>query len=295
MNEGSVMVDEGGFPSASSNEGGEESLEVRDDSVKEGGEAQVTETKPEGEDKKPVLTEKGTKLDPNPQSAVHQQLANARRTIQQYQQVLTNPDYLRRYAKEAGMTLTEAKAEIKEAQKEEAKAFTPDKFNTAEDIANALNQLDGKYNKTVEELRAENARLQAGLTGFTQGERYKQVANTMQNDVTSVREKYPELNPKDPSYDKELEGSIGDLYHKLDFDPKTGGYKGEHSLAEITETVMGAVVRGRKSGSEQAQTDVRVKKAGKVVTSSKSTSKEVTESKDPGTVIAQRISKAIKG
>lgn len=292
MNEGSVMVDEGGLPSASSNES-EETLEVRDESV-EGEGTQETGAKTEGEGE-PKLTEKGTKLDPNPQSAVHQQLANARRTIQQYQQVLTNPEYLRRYAKEAGITLAEAKQEIKDEQKEVAKAFTPDRFNTAEDIANALNELDGKYSKTIEDLKAENARLQEGQAGFSESRRLEQVATTTANDINTVRAKYPELNPKDPSYDKELEGSIGDLYHKLDFDPKTGGYKGEHSLAEITETIMSAVKRGSKKGSEEAQTNVRVKQAGRVVTSSKKSSNDETESKDPGTVIAQRISKAIRG
>ena len=265
--------------------------EVRDEVVNEE-ETQVTENNSE---EKVKLTEKGTKLDPNPQSAVHQQLANAKKTISQYQQVLNNPDTLRKYAKEAGVTLTEAKAEIKEAQVEEAQAFTPEGFNDAADIANAMNKLDGKYSKTVNELKAENTRLREGMTGFNETRRLEQVASTTAKDVNSVRSKYPELNPNKPEYDKELEGSIGDLYHKLDFDQKTGGYKGEHSLAELTDTIMDAVKRGSKKGLEQAQTNVHVKQAGKVITSSKSTSREVTESNDPGTVIAQRIQKAIRG
>jgi hypothetical protein len=292
MNEGSQEIDDGGMPSVTVNDdqSQDETIEVRDEGEDQGGESQETETQNQGEQGKEQFTEKGTRLDPNPLSAAHQELANERRLRQQFQAVLSDPVALRKYAKEAGYSMEEAKAEIKE---EQAKLYTPDRFKTPEDVANALNEMHASNQKTVAELRSENQRLREGFSGFSQSRHIEQVANNMQSDIGTIREKYPELNPKSTEYDPELEKEIGSFYHELDFDPDTGGYKGNFSIASIAERVMRAAGRAKKQGSEQAQTNVRVKQAGKVVTSSKNTSKEVQESRDPGTVIAQRIAKAM--
>lgn len=244
----------------------------------------------EGEDgDETETTDKGTKLDPDPKSAVHQQLANANRRIQQMEQVLGSPELLRKYAKNSGMSLTEAKAEI-EGKKEEVEEFTPDKLKTAEDVAKALNT----QAKEVKALREENKALKDNYQGISSSQRAQQVSNTMRNDVTTVREKYPELDPKNKEFDKDLEGEIGKLFHDLDFDPQTRTYRGNVSLAKLTDRVMKAAGKARKQGSKQAQTDIKVKKAGKVVTTGKGKTGDG-ESDDPGTAIAQRISKAIKG
>lgn len=289
--EGSSEVDNGSLPTQTINDDSNEEIEVRDEGDEGEGESQTQNEDGEEGEGQPKLTEKGTKLDPNPLSAAHQELANERRKLAQYQQVLSNPEMLKRYAAQMGMTLAEAKADIKEEQKQ--LAYTADRFKTPEDLANALNEMDGKYSKTIEELRAENQRLKEGFTGFSQSRQVERVANNMQRDVVSVREKYPELDPKSPEYDPELEKEIADFYEELDLDPATGGYKGQFSLAKIADRVMRASGRAMKKGSQQAQTNVRVKQAGKVVTSSKSPSKEGKESNDPGTVIAQRIAKAM--
>lgn len=288
MNEGSVEIDNGGLPSVTVNDNEvDDQVEVRD----EGEETEVQETETQaGEQGEPQYTEKGTKLDPNPQSAAYQQLANERRLRQQFQQVLDNPEALRKYAAQMGMTLTEAKAEIKDEQK---KLYTPDRFKTPEDVANALNEMAADHQKTVAELRAENQRLKEGFSGFSESRHIEHVAATMTQDIAAVRAKYPELNPNSPDYDPELEREIGEAYHELDADARTGGYKGNHSLAKIADRYMRIAGKGRQRGSQQAQTNVRVKQAGKVVTSSRPVSKESSESKDPGTVIAQRIAKAM--
>jgi hypothetical protein len=283
MNEGSVIEDTGTFPVQDSSE---ESLEVRDEGQPESQNEEDTPTSEGGEEDQ-QFTEKGTKLDPNPLSQAHQLLANERRVRQQYEQVLNSPELLKKYAQQYGMTLTEAKAEIKE----EAKSFTPDRFKTAQDVAEALNEVYGD----VRTLKEENQRLQGELRGLSGSRQVERVANTMKQDIDTIREKYPELNPKSPEFNKDLEREIGSLYQEVDFDPEAGVFRGKVSLAKLTDQVMKAASKAREQGSQKAQTDVKVKQAGRVVTSSKSTSSEVGESKDPSTAIAQRIAKAMKG
>lgn len=278
------MVDEG--QNVSSDESQDDSQELNNQTD----DSQVTDDS-EGEDGEAQYTEKGTKLDPNPQSAVHQELANARRTIQQMEGVLTNPTLLKRYAEQNGMTLAEAKADIKEDQEEQEdliEEFTPDQFQTREDIAKALNTIRSTTSKTVKELKAENQRLREGYKGINSSRELERVANNMQKDITTVREKYPELNPSSPDFDKELEQSIGELYHELDFDPTSQTFRGKVSIAKIADRIMTAAGRAKKQGSRQAQTDVRVKQAGKVNQSKGKSGGTSTQ----GMTIAQKIAKA---
>lgn len=283
--EGSSEIDTGGLPTQTVNDSPQEESE---DEVVEQPETPEEETPKEEGDAE--YTEKGTRLDPNPQSRAYQELANERRQRLQYQQVLENPEALKRYAAQMGLTLAEAKAEIKEEQKA---VYTPDRFKTADDVANALNEMHTNHQKELEAIRAENESLKAGLTGFSQSRQVERIATTLSQDVSSVREKYPELNPKSPDYDPELEKEIGEMYHELDFDERTGGYKGAYSLAKLTDRVMRAAGKARQKGSQDAQTQIKVKQAGRVVTTSKGSNKPAGESTDPGTAIAQRIAKAL--
>jgi hypothetical protein len=294
--EGSTEVDGGNVPYQEVEESNDE-IEVRDDDQGEGeSQTEVTETEGEGEGEggqKPQLTEKGTKLDPNPLSAAHQQLANERKLRAQYEQVLSDPALLKRYAKEAGMTLEEAKAEIKD---EKAKLYTPDRFKSAQDLADVLNELQGNFtqvNQTVAQLKEENQRLRGELTGISGSRQLERVANNMGNDINAIQSAYPQLNPKSPEYDPELEKEIGSFYHELDFDPSTGGYRGQYSLAKITERFMRVRGEGAKRGSQQAQTIVKTRQAGRVVTSSKGGSKDTPTASNPGTSIAQKIAKTL--
>jgi hypothetical protein len=247
-------------------------------------EPEQSEPSKETPEAEPQLTDKGTKLDPNPQSAVHQELANERRKIQQYEKVLSDPDMLKRYAKEAGITLTEAKAEIKE------ELYSADKFKTADDIANALNELKTGFNTKTQTYEEQIKKQEAEIASLRGERTVEKIASTMKSDIDTVREKYPELDPKSPNFNKELEESIGQMYHDLDYDERTGTYKGQVSLARITDSVMKAAGAERKRGSEEAQTNVKERTAGRVVTSSKTTKEDSSENEmSAGAVIAQRM------
>lgn len=293
QNEDTNEVDNGVLPFVSSDNSDEtETIETRDDENQDEGESSSQEG--EGTEGKPALTEKGTKLDPDPLSQAHQLLANERAKIASYEKVLSDPALLRKYAKESGMTLEEAKAEIKEEKKETEKSYSPDRFKTAQDVADALNELAENSNKTVSQLKEQIQSLQGELSGISSTRNLERVTNSMQSDIASVQEKYPQLNPKSPEYDKELEKEIGSFYHELDFDPQTGGYKGKFSIANITDRFMKVRGVGAKEGSARAQTIVKTKVSGQVVTSSKTSSKGASTSSDPGTSIAQKIQNALK-
>src|SRR6185369_9068021 len=59
-------------------------------------------TLPNQEQQKPELTDKGTKLDPDPLSRANQELANERKKIKDYEEVLTNPILLKGYLAQFG-------------------------------------------------------------------------------------------------------------------------------------------------------------------------------------------------
>lgn len=293
--EGSVEIDNGGLPTTTvGGDNQEEVIETRDEGTDgEGDQGQSQDQG--GEGGKPTLTEKGTKLDPDPLTAAHQLLANERQKIASYERVLGDPALLARYAKESGYTLAEAKAELKDEVKETKKLFTPDRFKTADDVATALNEMEERHEKSLQELREENKRLSQGYQGINADRQAERLYTATQNDLSTIRSNYPELNPKDPAYDAELEKEIGDFYVDLDaVDPRdlTKGFKGKISLATITDRVMKAAGKAKQKGSQQAQTDIKMKQSGKVVTSTKGTPSGAGESNDPGTTIAQRIARA---
>jgi hypothetical protein len=288
MSEGSVDIDTGNMPQGQSDTS-DEVEEVGEETSQEETPKEVEESSSEQSKEEVELTEKGTKLDPNPQSAAYQQLANERRLRQQYEQVLRDPGLLKKYAQESGMTLAEAKEEVKED------LYSVDKLKTAEDVANALNEIKTGFTKNLSNLQEENQRLKSELTGLSSSRQFEYVANNMQKDISTVREKYPELNPKSSEFDPELEREIGSFYHELDYDPQLGGYRGNYSIAKITDRIMKAAGRARDKGAKKAQTIVKQKEAGKVVTSSKASSKSESVSTDPATAIAQRIRKITSG
>jgi len=288
MSEGSVDIDTGNMPQGQSDTS-DEVEEVGEETSQEETPKEVEESSSEQSKEEVELTEKGTKLDPNPQSAAYQQLANERRLRQQYEQVLRDPGLLKKYAQESGMTLAEAKEEVKED------LYSVDKLKTAEDVANALNEIKTGFTKNLSNLQEENQRLKSELTGLSSSRQFEYVANNMQKDISTVREKYPELNPKSSEFDPELEREIGSFYHELDYDPQLGGYRGNYSIAKITDRIMKAAGRARDKGAKKAQTIVKQKEAGKIVTSGKASSKSESVSTDPATAIAQRIRKITSG
>jgi hypothetical protein len=297
MTEGSVEVDEGSIPTATPsddvNEKDTEPEEGVDDSSEEEEDDSSDEEGQEGADSGAKRTEKGTKLDSNPKSAVHQQLANAKRYISQMERVLGSPELLRKYAEQNGITLTEAKKELQD-EKDKAddviEEFTPEKLKTAEDVANALNSVRTTANKEIKALKDENQQLRDKLTGVSGDQQAQRIYHNMKDEIVTVQSRYPELNPKSPDFDKELEQEIGSLYEELDFDKKTQSFRGRVSLVKLTDRIMKAAGKAGKTASKKAQTDVIVKQRGKV-TSGKGGKKTSSESTDPSTTIAQRIAK----
>lgn len=254
---------------------------------------QETETENAPEQKGEVkLTDKGTKLDENPLSAAHQQLANAKRDLERYEAFLKNPDAIARYLEQNGYK----KGEATEAKKPEPlMKIDVSKLQTAEDVAEALNNLQTAFLEKLGKSEETTSSLMKQLQGLSEGRRVEQIGSTMTSDVSRIRSEYPELDPKSGEgvYNAELEKDIAELYHSLDFDEKSGGYKGGISLYQISKQVMSAASKAQKRGSEMARTDVKVKNSGKVVTSSNKGSAKTDENADAGLTIASRVSKAL--
>jgi hypothetical protein len=211
------------------------------------------------------------------------------------ERVLGSPELLRKYAEENGITLSEAKKELKD-EKDEAEEvieeFKPDQLKTAGDVAKALNTIRTSATKEIKALKHENQQLRDQLTGVSSTQRDERIYSTMKDEVAAVQSKYSQLNPSSPDFDKELEQEIGSLYEELDYDQKAKKFRGNVSLVKLADRIMKAAGKAGKAASRQAQTDVRVKQRGKVTSGTK-LSKSTSDSKDPGTNIAQKIAKTI--
>jgi len=301
--EGSVIVDgidvdseESDSQDTTNDQGTKGQTDQDQDENTENGENQDQENKDDpahSKDGDVKLTEKGTKLDPNPQSAVHQELANAKRVMDSWKRVLTDPVSFYKYAEEAGFKQgdTKAKTEVENAMPK----IDPSKIQTAEDLAGVLNSLQETFNGKIAGYEKTITDLQKSLQGLSETSKSQLLEGNMKSDISRVRTQYPELDPKSTSYNAELEKDLADLYHELDFDEESGGYRGKVSIARLAEKVMKAAGKARKQGSEEAQTIIKDKSSGKVVTSSKKTENiNANENADPGAQIASRINKLFK-
>lgn len=302
FDEGSVINDEAMSPIEESQD---DAIEETESEVQETGEDQgetqetqenqdQTTQEAQGEQEKEQYTEKGTKLDPDPLSAAHQQLANAKREMSQYQQVLNDPQLLTRYAEQMGLTVQQARQEVKDA-KETLQEFTADSFKSADDVAKTFNTMRSEFSQQLDGFKKENEELKAQLSGISSASQADRTRQRMESDVSTVYGKYPELNPKSTEYNRDLELEVGRLYTSLDaVNPEdlSQGFKGNVSIAQIADTIMAAANAGKQRGSTQAQTNVKTKQAGRVVTSRSKTSNRESEPSDPGSTIAARIAKA---
>ena len=276
--EGSVMVDGQDF------ETDDQELEnTTDEQLQE--EAQTAEdnqgktTAPENE--QPQYTEKGTKLDPDPMSAVNQQLANERAKARQYEALLNDPQkvkaYLEELEKERGGQTTTAEGEIR-----------PEQIQTVDDLHRYLAQERAKDRREVEQLK--------GYIGqFSQVQGVLATGDRIRNEIDQVRQKYPEFNPHSPQYDEELEKALGDAYEEIDYDPNTGTFRGQVSLLRLADRFISAARRGEKQGSRRAQTSVVDRRIGRVRSGAKEGGEEVDESKlSPSQTIAARMQRAYR-
>ena len=256
----------------------------------EAGTEETEETGKEGE----KLTEKGTKVDPNPQSAIHQELANEKRTRTNYERVLADPKLLAKFAKEQyGLNLPAAEGEkaegTTEGETEAIKEFEGKDFESLDDVAKVVNGLRKSFVETHNADKQEIAQLKETVQGLLQGGQVAKTSTNITHDIQALQA-LPELTKGNPEYIEGLEEKIVNEYHRVDSDGK-GFYKGEHSLKEIADRFLDIAKTARKAGSQSAQTIVKDKTRGAVKTGPATTEEEDTSEMSPSDSIASGIAK----
>ena len=285
------VVDEAGDQSSETTQStGDQNQDENQGGETQGEGDKSTQDENQGEDGQPKLTEKGTKLDPNPESAAHQLLANERKLRNQMEQVLGNPELLAKFMQEQHGIAVPQKTETPAPQETPARVYTADDFKNVEDVAKVVNDLNSGFEQSKKAYETKIQQLEEAVGGLSQNGHRQQVAATMAADVEELR-KASELNPKSPDYIEGLEEDIANLYHQLDYDEKTGSYKGQYSLTDVGNRILGAARKARKQGSLTAQTVIKDRQAGQVRTSPKVTTEQDTEKMAPGDSIAAGISK----
>lgn len=263
--------------------------ETGDESGETGNEGEGDQS---GEEGKPELTEKGTKLDPNPKSRVHQELANERRARSQMEQVLANPDLLTKFMKQQyGIDIpTTAKAGESNQPAPEVKQFTPADFETLDDVAKVMNEVQSGFQAKVREQGEIIEQLGMAVHSLMQGGNAQRLFQTMTDEATALQRE-PELDPKNPEFIDGLEQEIANMYHKLDFDERTQTYRGQYSLADIGKSMIATARKARKNGSQRAQTVVKNKSEGAVRTGTKVKESAGEEDSNPASSIAAGVAK----
>ena len=235
------------------------------------------------EDDSSGKTDKGTKLDKDPLSQANQLRANAEAQAKKYEDILTNPEKFKQYAKIAGF---DKEPETKKDEIAEALDFKPENLKTVEDVTEAFS----KVATVIKGLRDENQKLIEGMTGMGKQSRSTAIASSIQSDIQQVRSKFPELNPNNKdAFNPELEREIGEMFDELDFDPQTKEYRGSVSLLKIAEKIMKAAGYGKKTGADKANTNIIEKGKGKVRTGKGGNVKTSDDKLTPGQIIANRI------
>ena len=250
-------------------------------------ETQETEQSEESGTEEPELTEKGTKLDKNPQSALHQQLANERRAKAEMERVLSDPQLLTRFMKQQYGVEVPVQEAAKEIQK---KQYTAEDFKDIEDVASKFNELNEGFEKKAKSYESEIKELRTTVTALADGSRNSQIAATTERDATHLRT-LPELNPKSSDFIEGLEAKIVNRYAQMDFDDRTGRFKGQTTLGQVAEDVIDAIRLGRQSGSKRAQTIVKDKSEGRVRSNTSAKEGVDTDKLSPSESIAAGIAK----
>ncbi len=236
------------------------------------------------------LTEKGTKLDPNPLSAAHQQLANERKIRQQYEQLLSNPQLLSQYIKsQYGSPVANQQVE-----QPEIKEYKADDFESLDDVANVVNNLQKSFVEKTKSYEEKIMQLSNAVSLLTRSATQDKVASNIEREVIGLQG-IKELDPKSPEFIDGLEEEIVSLYHRLDFDENTGTYRGQYSIAEIGKSIVEAAKKARHAGSQKAQTIIKRKAEGRVTTSSKVEEETDDEKLSPEDSIAKGISQIFGG
>lgn len=294
------VVDSGSEGSESENSQGRsfgeiESREVEDKPVliEDKLKAEVSEAKAEGTEEsepKVELTEKGTKLDPNPESATHQLLANERKLRTQMEQVLGNPEMLARFMEQQYGKKIAPVEDVKPA--EGPKEFTADDFQNLDDVAKVVNGLQKQFVESINPIKEENQKLKETVAMLQDNGNRVRIASRIAQDAEEIK-KFPELDPKSPEFIDGLEEDIVKEYERLDYDEQ-GGYRGQQSFLEVAKRLISVAQKAKKAGSLKAQTVVKDVSKGKITTSSKVDSEPDTDNLSAGDSIALGISRMFK-
>lgn len=261
----------------------------------EGQTGELDTANPQGEAGKPKLTEKGTKLADDPLQQANQLRANAEAKAKQYEEFFSKPENVEAYLNDlrgekpsdkSVQTGTDIVTEMTDA----------DIIKLAEGVQNTgdvVNVLKGIITLTKSEIQKVRDEVQ----GLTTGAKVKETNANVATSITQVQAKYPVLQKKlpdgsdNPEFDKDLDDTIGKLFLKMDYDPQTKSFRGQTDLMEVADMVMKAAKVSESRGSRKAQTIIRDKRSGRVITGGTSTdSGQIDESKmSPSQTIADRI------
>jgi hypothetical protein len=221
------------------------------------------------EEEEEVLTDKGTKLDKDPKSAVHQELANAKRETEQYRQFMSDPKAVKRYLaeleEELGDKTGETKQQIQDKAEDEGLITDPSKIETPEDFKSYVKFLTKDLTKAKEDLAKERNDFKVESHDRAINERVVNEIDTLQNKYSVLRPTNSDGTPN-PEFDKELEKEIADQYEEIDKDTRTGKYLGKVSILAIAERAIRIRKLGEATGSNNAQTVVVDKRHGAVKT-----------------------------
>lgn len=267
----------------------------------QGDEGEEDENEDDPQQPKQEKTEKGTKLDPNPKSAVHQQLANERRVRGQMEQVLADPKLMAKFMQEQyGITVDVSQKGGQPSQQETTQTAKPNTkwtakdFESLEDVAEKFNGLQEQFTTEISKRDEEIKGLKGQLGGLSERGKIMQLADNLEGDVKALSQE-PELIKNGPEFIPGLEDQIGALYHKLDFDEASGVYRGNYSLREIGQSIIETARTAKKAGSLRAQTIIKDKTGGKIRTGNQG--KDIGKGRDelpPAQSIAQGISKMFR-
>lgn len=246
------------------------------DSIEDSDNSEEIEEKEESQEPEEKLTEKGTKLDSNEKSALHQQLANERRAR------LVAEERLAGLAQAIQQQRQEA-----EASKTQKPFIDPTQLRTADDVANALNQV---FQFATAQKQAFDS-LQGELGSVKQASVVNDNINSFTNEVAEVRGEFDELNPKKQSYSKELDNTIASLYQRVAYDNQGRLLLNRPPFADFARVYMDGIKKARQIGSDQAQTRVIQKQAGARVGSPTKVKSDNSDNLSPTDYIAMEMEK----
>lgn len=260
------------------------------------GESEESDGSEETQEDNQELTEKGTKLDKDPKSALHQQLANEKRLREQMTQVLGNPKLIAQFMKSQYNIDVPVEGDQKgktEEVVEEVEEFKAEDFEDVDDVASKFNEMRKAFLERDKTKELKITELEGKINELINGGQRARIASNISQGVDSLR-KAAELTPGSPDFIPGLEEKITEQFNKLDFDEATQSYRGQYSIDQVGKDLIDAIRMGRKAGSDKAQTIVKNKSQGQIKTSPKVSTEVDTDNMTPENSIAVGISKMFK-